>query len=63
MEVVSTLAAGSVSTIPEVSTARVEGVDRVNGGVSRVAGKPATNRVGGIVLENKEWMVVTYLLS
>ena len=50
MEVVSTLAAGSVSTIPEVSTARVEGVDRVNGGVSRVAGKPATNRVGGIVL-------------
>ena len=40
-------AAVSVSTIPEVSTARMEDADRINGGVSKVVGRSETDRAGG----------------
>lgn len=40
-------AAVSVSTIPEVSPARVEDADRINGGVSKVVGRSETDRAGG----------------
>ena len=40
-------AAVSVSTIPEVSTARMADADRINGGVSKVVGRSETDRAGG----------------